>query len=53
MSIKYKIDEPVSVDQFVELLRESTLAERRPIDDLACMEGVVKKQQPDGHGMEW
>lgn len=41
MSIEYKINARVSTDQFVELLRESTLGERRPIDDRECMEGMV------------
>lgn len=41
MTIEYKINAPVSADQFIELLRESTLGERRPIDDRACMEGMV------------
>ena len=42
MSIKYKINAPVSVDQFIELLCESTLGQRRPIDDRECMEGMVE-----------
>ena len=42
MSIKYKINTPVSADTFIELLCQSTLGERRPIDDRECMEGVVK-----------
>ena len=42
MSIEYKINAPVSTDQFIELLRESTLGERRPVDDRECMEGMVK-----------
>ncbi|TGO03360.1 GCN5 family acetyltransferase [Candidatus Thiomargarita nelsonii] len=42
MSIKYKVNTPVSAEQFIELLQESTLGERRPIDDRDCMEGVVK-----------
>lgn len=42
MSIEYKINAPVSADQFIGLLRESTLGERRPIDDRECMEGMVK-----------
>ena len=41
MSIKYKINVPVSTDQFIGLLRESTLGERRPIEDRECMEGMV------------
>ncbi len=42
MSIEYKINTPVSTDQFIGLLRESTLGERRPIEDRECMEGMVK-----------
>ena len=42
MSIEYKINAPVSTDQFIGLLRESSLGERRPIEDRACMEGMVK-----------
>lgn len=42
MSIEYQINAPVSTDQFIELLRESTLGERRPIEDRECMEGMVK-----------
>ena len=42
MSIEYKINTPISTDQFIELLRESTLGERRPIEDRNCMEGMVK-----------
>ena len=41
MEIEYKIDAPVSVDQFIELLRASTLGARRPIDDRECMAGMV------------
>ncbi|MGD8572341.1 MAG: GNAT family N-acetyltransferase [Gammaproteobacteria bacterium] len=41
MSIEYKINAPVSVDQFIELLRDSTLGERRPVDDRECMEGMI------------
>ena len=42
MRIEYKVNTPVTADQFIELLRESTLGERRPIDDRECMEGMVK-----------
>jgi len=41
MSIEYKINAPVSTDQFIELLQQSTLSERRPIEDRDCMEGMV------------
>ncbi|WP_027967450.1 GNAT family N-acetyltransferase [Halomonas halocynthiae] len=41
MNIEYKINESIAADQFVELLKASTLGERRPIDDRECMEGVL------------
>ena len=41
MSIKYKINAPVTTEQFIELLNESTLAERRPVDDIECLTGMV------------
>lgn len=41
MNIEYKINEPVSTDQFVALLKASTLGERRPIEDRECMEGML------------
>ena len=41
MDIEYRINAPVSTDEFIELLRASTLGERRPVDDRACMEGMV------------
>ncbi len=41
MTITYKINVPISTDQFIELLRASTLGERRPLEDRTCMEGMV------------
>lgn len=41
MSISYKINAPISVDQFIELLANSTLGERRPIGDRQCMQGML------------
>src|SRR5690606_40583226 len=41
MSIEYKINEPITASQFVGLLKASTLAERRPVDDLDCMQGMI------------
>lgn len=41
MNIIYKVNHPVSTQQFVGLLEESTLAQRRPTDDMTCMEGMV------------
>ena len=42
MNISYRINKPISADQFVQLLKESTLAERRPVDDPSCMQGMVE-----------
>ena len=41
MTIDYRVNAPVSVDQFVGLLRASTLGERRPVDDSECMAGML------------
>ena len=42
MEISYKVNQPISTDQFIGLLNASTLAERRPVDDHECMEGMIK-----------
>lgn len=39
--ITYRINAPITPDQFVDILRRSGLAARRPIDDAACMAGMV------------
>ena len=41
MSVEYKINVPISTDQFIALLTNSTLGERRPIEDRDCMEGMI------------
>jgi ribosomal protein S18 acetylase RimI-like enzyme len=41
MGIEYKVNAPITAEQFIALLRRSTLAERRPVGDSACMEGMV------------
>jgi GNAT superfamily N-acetyltransferase len=41
VDIEYRTNTPISADEFIELLRASTLGERRPVDDRACMEGMV------------
>ncbi|WP_337954683.1 GNAT family N-acetyltransferase [Sedimenticola selenatireducens] len=42
MDIDYKVNTPIATDQFITLLRESTLGERRPVEDRDCMEGMVR-----------
>jgi predicted N-acetyltransferase YhbS len=40
--IQYQIDKEIRVEDFVDVLRRSTLGERRPIDDLECMRGMLE-----------
>lgn len=42
MPIEYRVNAPIDADQFIDLLHRSTLAARRPVNDRACMEGMVK-----------
>lgn len=41
MSIEYRINAPLSAEQFIDLLTRSTLGKRRPIHDRECMEGMI------------
>lgn len=41
MNIEYKINLPISAHQFIELLKDSTLGERRLIEDHDCMAGMI------------
>lgn len=41
MAIDYRVNTPVTADQFIDLLHRSTLAERRPVNDRACIEGML------------
>lgn len=41
MEIEYKINSPITTDQFIALLKKSTLGERRPIDDYECVQGML------------
>ena len=41
MDIEYKVNAPITTQQFIDLLSRSTLGERRPIDDRECMDGMV------------
>ena len=40
-SVTYRTEPNLSVLEFVDLLRRSTLAERRPVDNASTMEGMV------------
>jgi ribosomal protein S18 acetylase RimI-like enzyme len=37
----YEINPALTVDEFVDLLKRSTLAQRRPTDDKSCMESML------------
>ncbi|MCP5325206.1 MAG: GNAT family N-acetyltransferase [Oceanospirillaceae bacterium] len=41
MNIEYKINASISTEQFIALLNSSGLAERRPVQDLTCMQGMI------------
>ncbi len=40
--IEYRINAAITPEQFIDVLSRSTLAQRRPVDDRACIEGMVK-----------
>lgn len=40
--IRYSLTDPVSVDAFRGVLIRSTLAERRPVDNLECLDGMLR-----------
>ncbi len=42
MKIDYKTDQAISAADFIDLLNRSSLGERRPVDDLVCMQGMVE-----------
>ena len=41
MNIEYKVNTPITSEQFIELLEDSTLGERRPIQDRDCIAGML------------
>jgi len=42
MKITYNLNPNITVNEFITILKNSTLGERRPIDDIACMKGMVE-----------
>ncbi len=42
MSIQYESDRVIGEEEFVDLLKRSTLAERRPVDDLKCIKAMLQ-----------
>ena len=41
MFIEYKINTPISTEQFISILNNSSLGERRPVDDHDCIKGMI------------
>ena len=42
MSIRYTNDAVLAADQYIDLLQRADFAQRRPVDDRECMEGMLK-----------
>ena len=40
--IEYAIESDLTVDEFIGVLETSTLAERRPVHDRACIAGMLE-----------
>lgn len=36
VNIEYKVNKQISVDEFIDLFKRSTLDERRPIENIKC-----------------
>ena len=45
MTIAYAHDPNLPVDEFIDLLHRSTLARRRPVDDVPLMEAMLRHAQ--------
>jgi GNAT superfamily N-acetyltransferase len=41
MTIDYAINRPISAEQFIGLLKETTLGGRRPVDDMVRIQGML------------
>jgi predicted N-acetyltransferase YhbS len=42
MDLQYDASRPISADEFIDVLKRSTLAERRPVDDRKCIEAMLR-----------
>jgi ribosomal protein S18 acetylase RimI-like enzyme len=41
VKIDYKVNQAVSRAEFIDVLQRSSLAERRPVDDIDCIDGML------------
>lgn len=51
--IDYKVNEPISVKQFIELLNKTTLGARRPLEDEKRVSGNVASCGFISHRLGW
>ena len=42
MNLRYETARQISAGEFIDLLKRSTLAERRPVDDRKCIEAMLR-----------
>jgi ribosomal protein S18 acetylase RimI-like enzyme len=42
LNIEYKINPEITVEDFIEVLKNSTLGQRRPIDDIETIKGMIE-----------
>ena len=42
MNLRYETTRQISAGEFIDLLRRSTLAERRPVDDRKCIKAMLR-----------
>ena len=42
MNLRYETSQSISSEQFIDLLRRSTLAERRPVNDSKCIQAMLQ-----------
>lgn len=42
MTINYRVNAGISSGQFIDVLNRSTLGQRRPVEDLECIDGMVR-----------
>jgi predicted N-acetyltransferase YhbS len=42
MTLSYANNRPISADAFIDLLKRASFAERRPVDDRACIEAMLQ-----------
>jgi ribosomal protein S18 acetylase RimI-like enzyme len=39
--IVYEVNKSITADEFIDVLNRSTLGQRRPVDDRACIQGML------------